>query len=113
RRVHGPFVSDEEVEKVVTFLKKQGVPEYLEAITAEDDEGGDPFAFENPGSGDDLYDKAVAIVARDKRASTSYIQRRLQIGYNRAARLIELMEEQGVVSPPNHQGKREVLVGDH
>ena len=113
RRVHGPFVSDEEVEKVVTFLKKQGVPEYLEAITAEEEEGGDPFAFDSPGSGDDLYDKAVAIVARDKRASTSYIQRRLQIGYNRAARLIELMEEQGVVSPPNHQGKREVLVGDH
>ncbi|MEQ8266111.1 MAG: DNA translocase FtsK 4TM domain-containing protein [Parvibaculum sp.] len=114
RRVHGPFVSDEEVEKVVTFLKRQGVPEYLEAITAEEEEGGDPFAFDGgAGSGDDLYDKAVAIVARDKRASTSYIQRRLQIGYNRAARLIELMEEQGVVSPPNHQGKREVLVGDH
>ncbi|MCE9648035.1 MAG: DNA translocase FtsK [Parvibaculum sp.] len=115
RRVHGPFVSDEEVEKVVTFLKKQGVPEYLEAITAEPEEGGpDMFGLDGePGSGDDLYDKAVAIVARDKRASTSYIQRRLQIGYNRAARLIELMEEQGVVSPPNHQGKREVLVGDH
>jgi S-DNA-T family DNA segregation ATPase FtsK/SpoIIIE len=114
RRVHGPFVSDEEVEKVVTFLKKQGVPEYLEAITAEEENGDDPFAFDSGGStGDDLYDKAVAIVARDKRASTSYIQRRLQIGYNRAARLIELMEEQGVVSPPNHQGKREVLVGDH
>ena len=114
RRVHGPFVSDEEVEKVVSFLKRQGVPEYLEAITAEEEEGGDPFAFDGgAGSGDDLYDKAVAIVARDKRASTSYIQRRLQIGYNRAARLIELMEEQGVVSPPNHQGKREVLVGDH
>ncbi|MEP5247756.1 MAG: DNA translocase FtsK, partial [Alphaproteobacteria bacterium] len=114
RRVHGPFVSDEEVEKVVTFLKKQGVPEYLEAITAEEEQGDDPFALDGgAGSGDDLYDKAVAIVARDKRASTSYIQRRLQIGYNRAARLIELMEEQGVVSPPNHQGKREVLVGDH
>ena len=115
RRVHGPFVSDDEVEKVVTFLKKQGVPEYLEAITAEPEEGGpDMFGLDGePGSGDDLYDKAVAIVARDKRASTSYIQRRLQIGYNRAARLIELMEEQGVVSPPNHQGKREVLVGDH
>ncbi|MFN4353947.1 DNA translocase FtsK 4TM domain-containing protein [Parvibaculum sp.] len=114
RRVHGPFVSDEEVEKIVTFLKKQGVPEYLEAITAEEESGDDPFAFDSGGStGDDLYDKAVAIVARDKRASTSYIQRRLQIGYNRAARLIELMEEQGVVSPPNHQGKREVLVGDH
>ncbi len=115
RRVHGPFVSDEEVEKVVTFLKRQGVPEYLEAITAEPEENGEMFGLdgEGGGSGDDLYDKAVAIVARDKRASTSYIQRRLQIGYNRAARLIELMEEQGVVSPPNHQGKREVLVGDH
>ena len=114
RRVHGPFVSDEEVEKVVTFLKRQGVPEYLEAITAEPDEEGSMSDFESGGgSGDDLYDKAVAIVARDKRASTSYIQRRLQIGYNRAARLIEMMEEQGIVSPPNHQGKREVLVGDH
>ncbi|MBI1260287.1 MAG: cell division protein FtsK [Rhizobiales bacterium] len=114
RRVHGPFVSDEEVEKVVTFLKKQGTPEYLEAITAEAEETGeDPFGLSGGGSGDDLYDKAVAIVARDKRASTSYIQRRLQIGYNRAARLIEMMEDQGVVSPPNHQGKREVLVGDH
>ena len=113
RRVHGPFVSDEEVEKVVNFLKKQGVPEYLEAITAEPEENGEMFGLDGEGTGDDLYDKAVAIVARDKRASTSYIQRRLQIGYNRAARLIELMEEQGVVSPPNHQGKREVLIGEH
>ena len=115
RRVHGPFVSDDEVEKVVTFLKKQGVPEYLEAITAEPDEGGDMFGADGDsgGSGDELYDRAVAIVARDKRASTSYIQRRLQIGYNRAARIIEMMEEQGVVSAPNHQGKREVLVGEH
>ncbi len=113
RRVHGPFVSDEEVEKVVSFLKKQGIPEYLEAITAEpDEEGGDGLSFGEEGTGDDLYDKAVAIVARDKRASTSYIQRRLQIGYNRAARLIELMEEQGVISTPNHQGKREVLIGE-
>tara|TARA_R110000868_G_scaffold147244_1_gene368519 strand:+ start:1108 stop:3882 length:2775 start_codon:yes stop_codon:yes gene_type:complete len=114
RRVHGPFVSDEEVEKVVTFLKRQGVPEYLEAITAEPDEGGDIGNIDSEGgSGDELYDKAVAIVARDKRASTSYIQRRLQIGYNRAARLMEMMEEQGVISAPNHQGKREILVGDH
>jgi S-DNA-T family DNA segregation ATPase FtsK/SpoIIIE len=115
RRVHGPFVSDDEVEKVVNFLKKQGVPEYLEAITAEPDENGEMFGDDGlgGGSGDELYDKAVAIVARDKRASTSYIQRRLQIGYNRAARLIEMMEEQGVISAPNHQGKREVLVGDH
>jgi len=113
RRVHGPFVSDAEVEKIVTFLKKQGIPEYLEAITAEpEEEGADGFSFGGEGTGDDLYDKAVAIVARDKRASTSYIQRRLQIGYNRAARLIELMEEQGVISAPNHQGKREVLIGE-
>jgi len=114
RRVHGPFVSDDEVEKVVAFLKAQGVPEYLEAVTAEPEEGEDPFAFgdEGGGSGDDLYDQAVAIVARDRRASTSYVQRRLQIGYNRAARLIEMMEEQGVVSPPNHAGKREVLLGE-
>ncbi len=114
RRVHGPFVSDEEVEKVVTFLKKQGVPEYLEAITAEPEENGEMSGLGGgSGSSDELYDKAVAIVARDKRASTSYIQRRLQIGYNRAARLMEMMEEQGVISAPNHQGKREILIGEH
>ena len=112
RRVHGPFVTDDEVEKVVTFLKKQGVPEYLEAITAEPEETGDMLGLDGGGSGDELYDKAVAIVARDKRASTSYIQRRLQIGYNRAARLMEMMEDQGVISAPNHQGKREVLIDE-
>ncbi|MBI1210339.1 MAG: hypothetical protein GC190_02655 [Alphaproteobacteria bacterium] len=115
RRVHGPFVSDDEVEAVVKFLKAQGEPSYLDAITEEPDEP-DPLSLldgEGEGSGDDLYDQAVAIVARDKKASTSYIQRRLQIGYNRAARIVEKMEEQGVVSTPNHQGKREVLIGDH
>ena len=109
QRVHGPFVSDEEVEKVVSFLKKQGVPEYIEQVTEEPEEAPDMEA----GSGDSLYDQAVAIVTRDGRASTSYVQRRLQIGYNRAARLIEEMEEQGVISPPNHAGKREILVGKH
>ena len=109
QRVHGPFVSDEEVEKVVSFLKKQGVPEYIEQVTAEPEETPDMEV----GSGDSLYDQAVAIVTRDGRASTSYVQRRLQIGYNRAARLIEEMEEQGVISPPNHAGKREILVGKH
>jgi S-DNA-T family DNA segregation ATPase FtsK/SpoIIIE len=118
RRVHGPFVSDAEVEEVVSFLKRQAQPEYLEAVTqgGEDDEAEDPFAvsgFGDEGSGDALYDQAVAIVARERRVSTSYIQRRLQIGYNRAARLVEQMEEQGIVSQPNHQGKREILVGDH
>ncbi len=109
QRVHGPFVSDEEVEKVVTFLKSQGAPHYIEQVTAEPEESPD---LGEP-SGDNLYDQAVAIVTRDGRASTSYVQRRLQIGYNRAARLIEQMEEQGVISPPNHAGKREILVGKH
>ncbi|MEQ1866182.1 MAG: DNA translocase FtsK 4TM domain-containing protein [Micropepsaceae bacterium] len=115
RRVHGPFVADEEVEAVVKFLKSQGEPSYLDAITEEPDEPeqGALLDGEGEGSGDDLYDQAVAIVARDRKVSTSYVQRRLQIGYNRAARIIEKMEEEGVISAPNHSGKREVLVGDH
>ena len=115
RRVHGPFVTDHEVEDVVRFLKTQGTPEYLDAVTEEqDDEGDDPYGvFGNSNSGDDLYDKALAIVARERKATTSYIQRRLEIGYNRAARLIERMEEEGVISKPNHKGLREVLLPDH
>jgi S-DNA-T family DNA segregation ATPase FtsK/SpoIIIE len=117
RRVHGPFVSDHEVEDVVRFLKTQGTPEYLDAVTEEPDEDGDdPYAGMmggNSESGDDLYDQALAVVARDKKASTSYIQRRLQIGYNRAASLIERMEQDGVISAPNHKGVREVLLPDH
>ena len=113
-RLHGPFVSDEEVEAVAKFLRAQGEPQYLEDITAggdEDGEEGGAFGDEGGGSGDDLYDRAVAVVTRDRKASTSYVQRRLQIGYNRAASLIERMENEGVVSPANHAGKREVLVG--
>jgi len=117
KRIHGPFVSDHEVEDVVRFLKSQGSPEYLDAVTEEpDEESEDPYALLGGGnrdSGDDLYDKALAVVARDKKASTSYIQRRLQIGYNRAASLIERMEQDGVVSSPNHKGVREVLLPDH
>jgi S-DNA-T family DNA segregation ATPase FtsK/SpoIIIE len=117
KRIHGPFVSDHEVEDVVRFLKSQGTPEYLDAVTEEpDEESDDPYALMGGGnreSGDDLYDKALAVVARDKKASTSYIQRRLQIGYNRAASLIERMEQEGVVSSPNHKGVREVLLPDH
>jgi len=117
RRIHGPFVTDREVEEVVRFLKKQGRPEYLDAVTEEpDEEDGDPYALMGSGngsSGDDLYDKALAIVARERKATTSYIQRRLQIGYNRAASLIERMEQDGVVSKPNHKGLREVLLPDH
>ncbi len=112
-RVHGPFVSDGEVEKVVKFLKKQGVPEYLEAVTedtGETDAGG--LLGGGNTSSDELYDEAVAIVGRDKRASTSYIQRKLQIGYNRAARIVEQMEDDGVISAPNHAGKRQVLIGE-
>jgi S-DNA-T family DNA segregation ATPase FtsK/SpoIIIE len=99
---------------VATFLREQGQPQYLEEVTAGGDEDGEEgdFGFgEGGGSGDDLYDRAVAVVTRDGKASTSYVQRRLQIGYNRAASLIERMEQEGVVSPANHAGKREILVG--
>jgi len=117
-RVHGPFVSDGEVEKIVAYLRTQGQPAYLEAITDDEDDaaeisGGD---LPSPGSmdaeeGGDLYDRAVAIVLRDKKCSTSYIQRRLSVGYNKAASLVEQMEKEGVVSAPAHSGKREILVG--
>jgi DNA segregation ATPase FtsK/SpoIIIE, S-DNA-T family len=122
-RVHGPFVSDDEVEKVVAHLKAQGRPDYLDAVTAGEDgeeggaedadgeaEGGAVFdkgAFGEDGA--DLYDQAVKVVLRDKKCSTSYIQRRLQIGYNRAASLVERMEKEGLVGPANHAGKREII----
>jgi S-DNA-T family DNA segregation ATPase FtsK/SpoIIIE len=115
-RVHGPFVSDEEVERVVAHLKRQGKPVYLESVTADDEEDAEadvlpvPEDEFDPGSGD-LYDQALSIVLRHKKASTSYIQRRLQIGYNRAASLMERMEKEGVVGPANHAGKREILLG--
>ncbi len=112
-RVHGPFVHDMEVESVVRFLKSQGEPAYIEAITDEEFTG-DGGGFDEPEkTGDELYDRAVALVAREGKASTSFIQRHLQIGYNRAARIIETMEKEGVVGQANHVGKREVLVGDH
>jgi len=115
QRVHGPFVSDGEVEEIVNHLKLQGTPQYLEAVTNEDEVSDSPYdpGGAGGGSGDesnDLYDKAVAIVLRDKKASTSYVQRRLSIGYNRAASLIERMEQEGLISPANHAGKREILV---
>jgi S-DNA-T family DNA segregation ATPase FtsK/SpoIIIE len=118
-RVHGPFVSDEEVEKVVRHLKAQQMPQYLEAVTADDlenEDGDGASVFDATGMGQagdatDLYQQAVQIVMRDKKASTSYIQRRLQIGYNRAASIMERMEQEGVVGQPNHAGKREILLG--
>ncbi|WP_291686788.1 DNA translocase FtsK [Bradyrhizobium sp.] len=113
-RVHGPFVSDEEVEKVVRHLKTQGQPEYLEAVTADEPVDEDGAVFDSTGMGSegggDLFSQAVAIVKRDRKASTSYIQRRLQIGYNRAASLMERMELEGIVGQANHAGKREILV---
>jgi S-DNA-T family DNA segregation ATPase FtsK/SpoIIIE len=113
-RVHGPFVSDKEVEEVVAHLKEQGAPEYLTAVTVDADAERGEAGGEGMDGGDeestDLYDRAVAIVLRDRKASTSYIQRRLAVGYNRAASIIEKMEQEGVVGPANHAGKREILV---
>jgi S-DNA-T family DNA segregation ATPase FtsK/SpoIIIE len=116
-RVHGPFVSDHDVEQIVAHLKTQGQPDYLDAITSEDDpsddeggEGATPGGMDAEEAGD-LYDRAVAIVLRDRKCSTSYIQRRLSVGYNKAASLVERMEQEGVVGAPNHSGKRAILVG--
>jgi S-DNA-T family DNA segregation ATPase FtsK/SpoIIIE len=115
-RVHGPFVADAEVEKVVAHLKRQGKPVYLDAVTADDEnemETEDTPVFDEGDFGadiSDIYDQAVAVVLRHKKASTSYIQRRLQIGYNRAASLMERMEKEGIVGPANHAGKREILL---
>jgi S-DNA-T family DNA segregation ATPase FtsK/SpoIIIE len=107
-RVHGPFVSDEEVETVVGHLKSQGGPEFDEAVTAEiETDAGLPGSG---AEGDALYDQAVALICRERKASTSFIQRHLQIGYNRAARIMDKMEAEGVVGAANHVGKREVLV---
>ncbi len=112
-RIHGPFISDREVESIVKFLKSQGEPAYLQEVTESDEDGplGEEGGFGggNSSSGDDLYDQAVALVARERKCSTSFIQRYLQIGYNRAARIVERMEKEGVVSQANHVGKREVL----
>ncbi len=113
-RVHGPFVSDREVEEVVAFLRTQGEPAYLDEVT--ETEGDDDSDTALPSFGDasegekGLFEQAVALVAHEGKASTSFIQRHLQIGYNRAARLIEQMEKEGIVGPANHVGKREVLI---
>lgn len=120
-RVHGPFVSDEEVEKVVAHLKTQGRPEYLGTVTEDADEADvgeeeDSAVFDKTAMAEDdtadLYEKAVKVVLRDKKCSTSYIQRRLSIGYNRAASLVERMEQEGIVGPANHVGKRSIIVGE-
>jgi S-DNA-T family DNA segregation ATPase FtsK/SpoIIIE len=119
-RVHGPFVTDEEVEEVVRHLKEQGTPDYLHSITEDDDHVGEEDEAPSPtpeegatpftGSDDELYEHAVALVTRERKASVSFIQRCLQIGYNRSARLVDRMEAEGIVSSANHVGKRDVLI---
>ena len=114
-RVHGPFVKDDEVEHIVSFLKEQAEPDYIEDVTADIDGG---FSTQdNDGFGCDTdnkyYDQAVALITREGKASTSFIQRHLQIGYNRAARIMEQMEEHGVVTKADRVGRREVLVSNH
>jgi S-DNA-T family DNA segregation ATPase FtsK/SpoIIIE len=112
-RVHGPFVSDEEVRAVAEHWRRQGSPEYVQAVTEEPEDGG--YLFDGQPTGEDdaetqLYRKAVQIVAESQKASTSYLQRQLRVGYNSAARLIERMEKDGLVGQPDHVGRREVLI---
>ncbi|QCB61426.1 DNA translocase FtsK [Wolbachia endosymbiont of Brugia malayi] len=109
-RVHGPFVSDEEVQNIVDHLKMQGEPNYMEEITKEDENSSAELKGETEGEENDLYKQAVAIIQRDQKVSTSYIQRQLRIGYNRAANIVERMEKEGIISAPNYLGKREILV---
>ncbi|MDX5542840.1 MAG: DNA translocase FtsK, partial [Wolbachia endosymbiont of Andrena apicata] len=109
-RIHGPFVSDDEVQDIVDHLKMQGEPNYMEEITKEDENSSVESEGETEDEENDLYNQAVAIIQRDQKVSTSYIQRQLRIGYNRAANIVERMEKEGVVSAPNYSGKREILV---
>jgi len=116
-RVHGAFVSDDEVHRVVAYLKEQGEADYIDGVLdggGVDGEGGDIFGEgggEGGGEKDPLYDQAVAIVLQDRKASISYVQRKLKIGYNRAARLLEDMENAGLVSSLTSSGQRDILVG--
>ncbi len=108
-RVHGPFVSDQEVETVVCHLKEQGAPMYVEEILACDDSAFDSGSSNSDDSSDPMYKEAVDLIMREGKVSTSFLQRHLQIGYNRAARIVDIMEKNGIVSPANHVGKREIL----
>ncbi len=109
-RFHGPFVDDREVENITQFLKAQGTPEYVTEVTSEEKDEMDGLDDDGGTDDDSLYKQAIAIVKRDRKASTSYIQRCLRIGYNRAALIVERMEDEGVLSEPNHSGKREILL---
>ena len=107
-RIHGPYVSEQEIERIANTLRAQGEPEYIEEITAQ--ESKESTAMSNNDDGEDeLYSQALEIIKSEGKASTSFLQRKLQIGYNRAARIIDMMEERGIVSRANHVGKREVL----
>ena len=106
-RIHGPYISESEIEKISSFLRSQGNPDYVEEITIN--KGNDISDVSSSDENDELYESAIKIIQTEKKASTSFLQRKLQIGYNRAARIMEQMEEKGVVSKANHTGKREVL----
>ena len=107
-RIHGPYVSEREIEKISSVLRAQGQPDYIEDITITSSSSEGPGSIDNE-EGDELYNEALNIVKSEGKASTSFLQRKLQIGYNRAARIIDMMEEKGIVSKANHVGKREVL----
>ena len=112
-RVHGPFITDKEVENIVAYLRTQGEPQYDAAVTYDEEEDGENAELFDEDESDaerELYKQAVEIVVREGKASTSYVQRRLKIGYNRAARIIDKMEAEGIVGQANHVGKREVLI---
>ena len=113
-RVHGPFVDDGEVEAVANFLRQQGEPEYDERVVEDAATGGDFAGDGDIGmpTGNSLYEQAVQLVVREQKASTSFVQRHLKIGYNRAATIIEEMERNGIISAANHVGKRDVLLSN-
>tara|TARA_A100001035_G_scaffold141970_1_gene111569 strand:- start:469 stop:1059 length:591 start_codon:yes stop_codon:yes gene_type:complete len=108
-RIHAPFVSDDEIEKINNFIRSQKEPEYVDEILNFADEKEISENSKNQGEKDDLYETAIEIIKSERKASTSFLQRKLQIGYNRAARIIDMMEEEGIVSKANHVGKRDVL----
>ena len=107
-RIHGPYVSEQEIETIANALRAQGKPDYIEEITSQDNKESSTISSENDDE-DELYNQALQIIKTERKASTSFLQRKLQIGYNRAARIIDTMEEKGIVSKANHVGKREVL----
>ena len=108
-RIHGPFVSDEEIERITTFIRSQGSPDYIDEVTKiqeKDEQSNDSISGNDK---DELFDEAVRLIKLEGKASTSYLQRKLQIGYNRAARIIDQMEEAKIISPANHAGKRDIF----